>query len=331
LTTVNRRQSSGSVGQTESSHAVDLSILSGQHIKWNSQVMVNLNDANPGVDGQHMGWISDFTYNSDDFAAEAAGKFLGRSVDISHTGFEPQTDRWGGDLSGTWKPFINQHGIRQLFFGLTYQENNGTRGELEDSTADADFKMQFKNFWTAHAAYSFNRVRFFDFTPTLQRLSTMRVYETPNLQFELSTPMSQAVTFDISYSTQKGVQFNENFYGYAQILSLTSSSRIGTHLRVDLSGTEVRESLRDHSFYQFRRFLISRWSYQFTHKARARVLAQYARDKHGNNVSINSLFAYDFTARSALFVGYNRQRRDPFDPGDLGNQVFVKLSYLFAF
>ncbi|MGZ4827169.1 MAG: hypothetical protein ACXVY9_07375, partial [Terriglobales bacterium] len=59
--------------------------------------------------------------------------------------------------------------------------------------------------------------------------------------------------------------------------------------------------------------------------------AQYASDRHGNDISINSLFAYDFTARSALYIGYNRQRKDPFAVTDLGNQVFVKLSYLFAF
>jgi hypothetical protein len=46
---------------------------------------------------------------------------------------------------------------------------------------------------------------------------------------------------------------------------------------------------------------------------------------------VSSLFAYDFTARSALYVGYNRQRRSPLDPADLGNQVFVKFSYLLAF
>ncbi len=77
--------------------------------------------------------------------------------------------------------------------------------------------------------------------------------------------------------------------------------------------------------------MISRWNYQFTPKVRARILAQYSDDIHGSNVSIKSLFAYDFTARSALFVGYNRQRRTPLDLADLGNEFFVKLSYLFSF
>ncbi|HUK86918.1 MAG TPA: hypothetical protein VLT85_04580, partial [Terriglobales bacterium] len=83
--------------------------------------------------------------------------------------------------------------------------------------------------------------------------------------------------------------------------------------------------------FQDRRFLISRTTYQFTPKLRARVLAQYESDIHGHNLSVNSLLAYDFTARSALFLGYNHQRHVPLQPADLGNEVFVKLSYLFSF
>jgi hypothetical protein len=328
---VNRRQARGAVGQSESSHGVDLSLLSGQHIKWNSQVMVNLNDAHPGVDGQHMGWISDFNYNSNQYALEVEGKFLGRSVDISHTGFEPEVDRWSGLIDSTYKPFINRRGIRQLFFITNYEQSNGTRGEIEDSEATGAFQVQFTNFWTVQAAYQFGRVRFFDFTPGLQRLPTTRVYEAPAWQFQLTTPFNRALAFSLQYTTQKLVQFNENFYGFAKQFSFTTNARIGNHLRWDLSGVEVRESRRDRAFYQYRRFLISRWTYQFTHKVRTRVLAQYARDKHSNNLSINSLFAYDFTARSALFIGYNRERHVPADPGDLGNQIFFKLSYLFAF
>ena len=71
--------------------------------------------------------------------------------------------------------------------------------------------------------------------------------------------------------------------------------------------------------------------YQFTPKFRSRIQAQYSDDHHGNNVSVSGLFAYDFTARSAAYVGYNRQRRSPLDPGDPGDSIFVKLSYLFSF
>ena len=91
----------GSVGQNESTHAVDLSILSGSHVRWVSQAMVNTNSANRGVDAQHLGWISDFIYDSDKFTYEVSGKFLGNKVDLSHTGFEPQVDRWSGLMSTT--------------------------------------------------------------------------------------------------------------------------------------------------------------------------------------------------------------------------------------
>ncbi|MGZ7029651.1 MAG: DUF5916 domain-containing protein [Terriglobales bacterium] len=329
--TVNRRQQPGTVGQNESTHAVDLSILSGPHIRWVSQAMVNTNSANPGVDAQHLGWISDFIYDSDKFTYEVAGKFLGNKVDLSHTGFEPQVDRWSGLMSATWKPFINRHYIRQLFFNLNYDESNGTHGELEDAGADFDFKAQFKNFWQAHYRFSYDRTRFFFFTPDFLRLPNTRGYQEPIHVVELTSNQSRRVYFDLLFQTQKMVQFNENFYGSMKELQLQSTARIGRHLRWELNAIRIDEHLLDGRHFQYRKFFISRWTYQFNTKARARVLAQYASDRHGNDISINSLFAYDFTARSALYIGYNRQRKDPFAVTDLGNQVFVKLSYLFAF
>ena len=307
--TVNRRQQKGSVGQNESTHAVDLSILSGSHIRWVSQAMVNTNDRNPGVDAQHLGWISDFIYDSDKFTYEAAGKFLGNKVDLSHTGFEPQTDRWTGLMSATWKPFINRYGIRQLFFNLNYDQSNGTHGELEDAGADFDFKVQFKNFWQAHLRGSYDRTRFFFFTPDFQRLPNTRGYQEPIYEVDVSSNGSRRVYFTLLFQTQKMVQFNENFYGSMKQLQLQSTARLGRHLSAELNAILIDEHLLDGRHFQYRRFFISRWTYQFNTKARARVFAQYASDRHGNDLSINSLFAYDFTARSALYVGYNRQRR----------------------
>ncbi|MBZ5627342.1 MAG: carbohydrate binding family 9 domain-containing protein [Acidobacteriia bacterium] len=329
--TVNRRQQPGSVGQSESTHAVDLSILSGPHIRWVSQAMVNTNDAHPGVDAQHLGWTSEFIYDSDRFTYDAGGKFLGNKVDLSHTGFEPEVDRWIGWTSTTWKPFINRYGVRQLFFNLNYDQANGTHGELEDSNAYFDFTAQFKNFWQARFRGNYDRTRFFFFTPDFQRLPNTRGYEQPTYIVELSSNQSRRVYFDLLFQTQKMVQYNENFYGSLKGLQLQSTARLGRHLRWELNAIHIDEHLLDGRHFQYRRFFISRLTYQFTTKARARVFAQYAKDRHGNDLSINSLFAYDFTARSALYVGYNRQRRSPFAVTDLGNQVFVKLSYLFAF
>ncbi len=98
-----------------------------------------------------------------------------------------------------------------------------------------------------------------------------------------------------------------------------------------MTGAWIRESLSTGEFFQNRRFLISRTNYQFTPRLRARVLAQYAGDRHGKNVVINSLLAYDFTARSAFFLGYNRQRTVPLNPADMGHEIFMKVSYLFSF
>jgi hypothetical protein len=127
------------------------------------------------------------------------------------------------------------------------------------------------------------------------------------------------------------VQFDENFYGKQHVFELNATSRLGPHLNWDMSGVLVREYLLNGAFFQDRRFLVNRVGWQFTPKWRVHVLAQYEDDIHGKNVFINSLLAYDFTARSAFFLGYNRQRHVPLDPADLGNQVFVKISYLFGF
>ena len=331
FTSVVRRQNAGDVGQSESTHAIDISLLKGQHLSWNSQAMVNMNDANPGVDGQHLGWISTVAYDSNTWAYGAEGKFLGRKVDMSNTGFEPETDRWSGDAYVAFKPFINRYGIRQMTFELNYDESNGTHGELEDAGADAIFQAQFKNFWQAKVYYSYNRTRFNDFTPQFTRLASTRVYVDPRMHYEISTPQSGAITFTAYYQPYRFVEYNENFYGHAREAGLNATARLGQRLRWQVSGVQIGENLLNETHFQYRRFFLTRVFYQFTPKLRARVLAQFSKDKHGNNLSVNSLVAYDFTARSAFYVGYNRQRRAPLDPGDLGHQVFVKMSYLFGF
>ncbi len=325
------------LSQSESTNGLDLNIISGQHITWASQVVTNLNATHDGFTGQHVGGISHFLYDSEAFTAELTGKYLGRDFDIRSTGFEPQVDRWSGQAGVTYKPFINRWGMRQIFTTLNYDESNGTRGELEDAGADAEFKVQFKNFWTADARYSYDRVRFYTFNPDFTRqgctdnLACTQVYVTPVWQFSLSTNQSRPYSLTLGYTSSGLVQFAENFYGYQRRIDLGVNARVGEHLRIELTGVNAREFLRNGVFFQDRQFLINRWTYQATPKLRARVLAQYGNNIHGHNLSINSLLAYDFTARSAAYVGFNRQRRSPLDPADLGNVVFLKLSYLFGF
>ncbi|MGH9521439.1 MAG: DUF5916 domain-containing protein, partial [Terriglobales bacterium] len=326
-----RRQGSGDIGQNESTHGVDVSLLKGQHLAWNSQFIANSNDAHPGINGQHLGWISQFAYGSNTWDYGVAGEFLGREVDMSNTGFEPQTDRWSGQSYVHFKPFINRDGIRQLTFGAAFLQSNGTRGEIEDSAATGTFQVQFKNFWQAQVQYSYNRTRFFGFTPAFAQLPTTRLYLVPYTQYQVSTPQSGIVTFTAYYEPAKIVQYNEGFYGRSRQGSINATARLGNRLRWQVSAVDINESLLTGVHFQHRQFYLSRVFYQFSPKWRARVLAQYAKDRHGNNLSWNSLVAYDFTARSAFYVGYNRQRRLPFDPGDLGNQVFMKMSYLFGF
>ena len=329
------------IGQTATAHGIDLNILSGEHIRWASQAMVNTNYANPGLDAQHLGWQSSFNYDSELWSYGAAGKFVGRKVDLSSIGYEPETDRWFGSAWAEWKPFINRYGVRQIFLELNYDGSNNTRGWLEEAGADAEFEIQFKNFWTMTHRYSYNRTRYW-VMPNLappqplpadptEAGTPSRVYETPQYNFTLSTSDATRVTGQFSFTTQKMVQYDEYFYGYAQTYSLGLIARLSEHLREEISAVNVHETLRNHRLYQDRTYVVSRTLYQFTPKLRARLLAQWAADRHGHDLSLNSLVAYDFTARSALFVGFNRQRNTPLDPADLGNEFFVKLSYLFSF
>jgi len=224
---------------------------------------------------------------------------------------------------------------------LNYDESNGTRGELEDAGADIFLRAQLKNFWSVEFSHSFDRVRFNDFVPCAStaecvarlngRFDTTHVYQTPKYRIFISTNQNRAISLSGQFVTGKLVQFDENFYGFQKQVNLSLNARVGDRLRLELSGTQVRETLFNRTHFQNRSFLISRWLYQFTPRWRARVLAQYEHDHTGPNLSINSLLAYDFTARSAFFLGYNHQRHSPLDPADLGNVVFAKISYLFAF
>ncbi|HSS96331.1 MAG TPA: hypothetical protein VLK33_04845, partial [Terriglobales bacterium] len=289
----------------------------------------------------HLGWTSNFVYDSETYSFSTGGRFLGRNTDFSLIGYEPETDRWEENASAEFKPFINRWGIRQLFTGVGYQESNGTAGELEDSGAIAYLSVQFKNFWSMEAESNYDRTRFNEFVPCNStetcdarpepELDQTRVYQVPSWRVGFNTNGSKPVVFSASYRNAKLVQYDENIYGSQQRVNASLNVRMGNRLRSDLTGTQVREYLFNDSHFQNRNYLISRWMYQFTPKLRSRILAQYSDDHHGNNVGISALAAYDFTARSAAYIGYNRQRHSPIDPVDLGDSLFVKISYLLSF
>lgn len=327
---VNRLQDKGDYGEQQSTQAVDLQVLSGEHITWQSQALVNLNASNPGVDWQHTGFQSEFQYNSDRYEVEAGGRFLGEKTRFDYTGFEPEIDRWIGWSSATYKPFVNQWGMRQIFINAGYDEANGTHGELEDSGAEINLRVQFKNFWNLYLSHDYDRVRFNQLTPDRLALEPTQVYTAPRHQVELATNENRPIAFDFRFQTGKMVQFDERFYGFQKTLDLGAKVRLGGNARLEFRAIRVNESLQSRQHYQNRDYIISRLTYQFTPKLRTRILTQYFQDRYGHNFSVNSLFAYDFTARSGLFVGYNRQKRSPLDPSDIGNQFYVKLSYLFS-
>lgn len=337
--TVNRDQAPGDVGSTQRVHAVDLNIVVGPHVKWSNQAAYNQNQTTAQGGIHRVGLRSTFDYNSDRWEIGGEYKYLGRGFDVSAIGFEPETDRHSGDAFVTYKPFLNRHGIRQLFFQLNYDTSIDTEGLLQNSGADADLRAQLKNFWNLRARYSYNRTRFFRFTPDFERLTDTRVYIEPRVQLSLSTNENRPLFLSYKFTQQKMAQFKENFYGRELRHDLGLTARLFGHTRVQFSGNWIREFLLDGTPFQDRRLFLTRVNHQFTPKLRARVLAQASNDRHGDLFSVNSIVAYDFTARSAFIVGYNYQRHqktspllDPFlRSNDLGNEFFAKFSYLFHF
>ncbi len=340
---VNRDQGPGDVGSTQRVHGVDLGIVAGPHVKWSTQAVYNQNHTTAFGGIHRFGFRSDFGYNADRWEAYFGYKYLGRGFDVSAIGFEPETDRHAAYGDIIYKPFIDRHGIRQIFFELDYGTSMDTEGRLQDAGADAVVRVQLRNFWSLRASYSYDRTRFFRFTPAANcpppflctpafaALTDTRVYIKPRVQLFLQTNENRPVSLGYTFTTRKMAQFHENFYGRAQQHELALQARLFGRTRIQFSGLLVREWLLDHTPFQDRRLFITRINYQFTRKLRARVLAQVTNDRRAQNFNVNSIVAYDFTARSALIIGYNYQRGAPVLASDLGNEFFAKFSYLFHF
>ncbi|HTK95009.1 MAG TPA: DUF5916 domain-containing protein, partial [Terriglobales bacterium] len=212
------------LSENESTQGIDLNILKGEHLSWSSQLLANLNATHPGFNPQNLGGLTHLLYDSETFTYEATGKFLGNRVDMSSTGFEPEVDRWSGQMAFTYKPFINRWGIRQIFISPNYDESNDTGGALQDAGADGVLDVTFKNFWTAHFSHNYDRVRFNEFTDLFTRLPGTRVYVTPKYRFYASTNQQRAFAVTFRYIWGKEVQFDENFYGLFRQYEVVTST-----------------------------------------------------------------------------------------------------------
>lgn len=329
--TANRAQQPGAIGSTQRVHAVDLNIVKGPFLRWATQAGYNQNESTSET-GIHRAVLrSDFLWENNDWEYQARYKYLGRGVDLSDIGFEPETDRHNTQASITWKPFINRQGVRQVFFEINQDHGLDTSGLTQNSGSDADLRVQFTNFWSARVRYSYDLVRFDTFTPQFTRTLPTRIYITPRVRLFLNTNERRRVYLNYQWLWNKFAQFNENYYGRGDTHRLDATLRLFRATRVQFTGQYIREFLLDGTPFQIRRQFVTRVNHQFTPQLRVRLLAQNSSDRHGQNYGLNSVVIYQFTARSAAIVGYNYQKHGPSMPGDLGNEFFAKFSYLLQF
>ncbi len=329
--TVNRDQAAGDLGSTQRAHAVDLSIVRGSSLLWTTQAAYNQNRTASEGGLQRAAFRSHFNFDSDELEFRLRYKFVGRAFDVSAIGFEPETDRHQSHAAIEWKPFLDRGGVRQVFFELSHNGNRNTAGEVEDDRHEAELGFEFQNFWSTEISYAYERVRFFEFTNDFQRRPPTRLYATPRADLLVRTNESRPIFLNYSVSWRRIVQFRENFAGRAQEHNLGLTARLLRRIKLQASGRLVREFLDDGTPFQVRRLFLTRLNYQFTPRLRYRLLAQVANDRRGQEFNVNSVIVYEFTARSNFVLGYNYQRRSPGTPSDLGNEFFLKFSYLFQF
>jgi hypothetical protein len=350
--TVNRDQQNTSTSFSERASGVDANFLIGDHITWSSQLAVSSSPKFRGALGKRIAADSQFAYNSDQWEYHLHLKSLGEKFDVEQIGFEPETNRWGGSATIVYKPFINRYGIRQLFIEPNYDFTHLQDGRVDDSGADFSVSAQFKNFWSAGLDWSYDRVRFNKFTPNHLPLpdGSTRIYVNPKYVVQLSSNENRQFSFSFMLENRfRFVNFPFNFQGRTRNWYTTVNWKIGDRFRTSLSTNVYQERFLSGARFQNRASLIGHISGNFTRKWRARLLAQYSSEIDPKRfvfdpfvsgfpsafgqkrLAINSLLAYDFNARSALFIGYNSDRFTPNDPTHRGKEIFIKLSYLFSF
>lgn len=349
--TVNRDQDPTSFSFSQHVHGVDTTLLLGDHVSWSSQFSVSSSPQIQGAFSDRIGAVTTFLYNSDLWEYGASINSLGTAFDVSQVGFEPTTGRRGGFAYLFYKPFLDRYGIRQLTIGPNYDYLFLHSGGLDDTGLDFIVKAQFKNFWTAEAGYSYDQVRYNRFTPDLKPLpdGSMQVYANPKVFFEVTSNNTRPVWFDLAFTDRfHFVNFPFYFHGRTRNWSGSLNAKLGQNFRTNLIATLFQESFEDGRKFQDRGSIVWRLSGNFTRKWQARMLLQYSSDIDPNRfvylpglvdfsqfkrdrVAINSLVAYDFNARSALFFGYNSDSYSPQDPLRHGKEIFMKLSYLFSY
>jgi hypothetical protein len=335
--TVNRDQKYDGEFDTQRAHGIDLTLNLGDHTQVYSQFVASyLPGNNPDYDTDNdadftnrSAFVAGTSYRSNQFEANIGFQNIGEDFDVSWIGYHPRVDRLGGDGAMVIRPYIFRYGIRNLNFEARYTRLFNHSDELEDYSAYFEFGVDFTNFWHIEAGYDVTDERYYLFEDGVENEDITILYRTKRTSFRLFTARNKPVVVRLMMSKGDYLDYDDCFLGKNYNLDLGLESKIGTRLTLDFDVRYIREFYRDGSFQENRGLYVTRVYYSFSPKTRIRFLGQY--NVKTAQLTTDSLFSYDFTARSGFFIGFrDRRNLDPvsFEPEE--RRFFFKISYLLS-
>lgn len=327
--TVNRDQRYDGELDTQRAHGVDLALNLGDHTRIYSQFAAS---SQPGDNADFMSrtaFVAGASYRSNQFEASFGFQNIGEDFDVSRIGYYPRVDRLGGDGSVEFRPYIFSHGIRYFSFRTSYSRLFNHSGELEDGNVDFSFGVNLSNFWYMGASYSITDERYFVFEDGEENSELTTIYRKRRLSFRVFSPWNKPIGGRLMFSKGDYIDYADCFFGENYSLSLGMNARIGTKLSLDFDVNYIREFYSDGRFQENRGLYVTRVNYSFNHKARIRFVGQY--NVETAQFIADSLFTYDFTARSGFYIGFrDRRNLDPTSTAPEEKRFFFKISYLLS-
>ncbi|TKJ28794.1 hypothetical protein CEE39_09780, partial [bacterium (candidate division B38) B3_B38] len=109
------------------------------------------------------------------------------------------------------------------------------------------------------------------------------------------------------------------------------TAKMGAKLRLGGGVDYIQQFFSSGELDEVRGLYLLRVGYNFSHRLRSRLLAQY--NLESTQLTTDALVSYELTSRSGIYLGY-RDRRNlaaVSDPEPEDTRLFFKFSYLLSF